>query len=174
MILLLFLFCFVGYAPRFAGCHRIRRGWQVYREVCSTCHSIKFVAFRNLIGVSHSEAEVRMVGDASQRGAPAVTHPDVYSGTERDGRRESCQPSRPISFLARISARPRWLVGFVGPPVYRWVSTIVAVMTSASLPACLQVWMCGCRDDRNVAGRPPLGGVAYLQARVINLVVTLG
>ena len=31
----------------------------MYREVCSTCHSIKFVAFRNLIGVSHSEAEVR-------------------------------------------------------------------------------------------------------------------
>ncbi len=31
----------------------------MYREVCSTCHSIKFVAFRNLIGVSHTEAEVR-------------------------------------------------------------------------------------------------------------------
>lgn len=42
--------------------NRIRRGWQVYREVCSTCHSIKFVAFRNLIGVSHSEAEVRRRG----------------------------------------------------------------------------------------------------------------
>ncbi|CAN0459230.1 unnamed protein product, partial [Scytosiphon promiscuus] len=41
-----------------SGRCRIRRGWQVYREVCSTCHSIKFVAFRNLIGVSHSEAEV--------------------------------------------------------------------------------------------------------------------
>ncbi|CAM9382347.1 unnamed protein product [Ectocarpus sp. 13 AM-2016] len=39
----------------------IRRGWQVYREVCSTCHSIKFVAFRNLIGVSHSEAEVKKI-----------------------------------------------------------------------------------------------------------------
>lgn len=31
----------------------------MYREVCSTCHSIKFIAFRNLIGVSHTEAEVR-------------------------------------------------------------------------------------------------------------------
>lgn len=34
----------------------------MYREVCSTCHSIKFVAFRNLIGVSHTEAEVRSKG----------------------------------------------------------------------------------------------------------------
>lgn len=34
----------------------------MYREVCSTCHSIKFVAFRNLIGVSHTEAEVRRTG----------------------------------------------------------------------------------------------------------------
>ncbi|XP_072781247.1 cytochrome c1, heme protein, mitochondrial [Taeniopygia guttata] len=37
----------------------IRRGFQVYRQVCSACHSMEFVAFRNLIGVSHTEAEAK-------------------------------------------------------------------------------------------------------------------
>jgi len=41
------------------GCYRIRRGFQVYREVCSSCHSLKLIAFRNLVGVSHTEEEVR-------------------------------------------------------------------------------------------------------------------
>jgi len=39
----------------------IRRGFQVYKEVCSACHSIKLIAFRNLIGVSHTEDEVREI-----------------------------------------------------------------------------------------------------------------
>ncbi|CAM9710986.1 unnamed protein product, partial [Discosporangium mesarthrocarpum] len=37
----------------------IRRGFQVYREVCSTCHSIQYLSFRNLVGVTHTEAEVK-------------------------------------------------------------------------------------------------------------------
>nr|XP_021407312.1 cytochrome c1, heme protein, mitochondrial-like [Lonchura striata domestica] len=37
----------------------VRRGFQVYRQVCSACHSMEFVAFRNLIGVSHTEAEAK-------------------------------------------------------------------------------------------------------------------
>ncbi len=27
---------------------QLRRGFQVYREVCSNCHSLKLVAYRNL------------------------------------------------------------------------------------------------------------------------------
>lgn len=37
----------------------IRRGYQVYREVCSTCHSLDFVTWRQLVGVSHTASEVR-------------------------------------------------------------------------------------------------------------------
>ncbi|KAI3637646.1 hypothetical protein MIR68_004295 [Amoeboaphelidium protococcarum] len=37
----------------------IRRGFQVYKEVCSQCHSLKFIAFRNLVGVSHTEDEAK-------------------------------------------------------------------------------------------------------------------
>lgn len=42
---------------------RIRRGFQVYKEVCSACHSIKYIAFRNLVGVSHTEDEVKELAE---------------------------------------------------------------------------------------------------------------
>ena len=38
----------------------IRRGYQVYKEVCSACHSMDRFAYRNLVGVSHTEAEAKV------------------------------------------------------------------------------------------------------------------
>jgi len=37
----------------------IRRGYEVYKQVCSACHSMRFIAYRNLVGVSHTEAEAK-------------------------------------------------------------------------------------------------------------------
>jgi len=37
----------------------IRRGYQVYKQVCSACHSMRFIAYRNLVGVSHTESEAK-------------------------------------------------------------------------------------------------------------------
>ncbi|KAJ3342810.1 cytochrome c1 [Gonapodya sp. JEL0774] len=37
----------------------VRRGYQVYKEVCAACHSLERVAFRNLIGVTHTESEAK-------------------------------------------------------------------------------------------------------------------
>jgi len=41
----------------------IRRGYQVYREVCAACHSLDRVAWRTLVGVSHSNSEVRAMAE---------------------------------------------------------------------------------------------------------------
>jgi ubiquinol-cytochrome c reductase cytochrome c1 subunit len=41
----------------------IRRGYQVYREVCSSCHSLDRIAFRNLVGVSHTADEARAMAE---------------------------------------------------------------------------------------------------------------
>ncbi|XP_044065819.1 cytochrome c1, heme protein, mitochondrial [Siniperca chuatsi] len=41
----------------------IRRGYQVYKQVCSACHSMEYLAFRNLVGVSHTEAEVKTIAE---------------------------------------------------------------------------------------------------------------
>lgn len=43
--------------------YSIRRGYQVYREVCSACHSLDRIAWRNLIGVSHTEEEVKAMAE---------------------------------------------------------------------------------------------------------------
>lgn len=37
----------------------IRRGYQVYREVCAACHSLDRIAWRNLVGVSHTNTEAK-------------------------------------------------------------------------------------------------------------------
>uniref|UniRef100_A0A672HM02 Cytochrome c1, heme protein, mitochondrial n=1 Tax=Salarias fasciatus TaxID=181472 RepID=A0A672HM02_SALFA len=41
----------------------VRRGYQVYKQVCSACHSMEYLAFRNLVGVSHTEDEVKAIAE---------------------------------------------------------------------------------------------------------------
>ncbi|KAJ3378239.1 cytochrome c1 [Entophlyctis sp. JEL0112] len=57
------------HAPHFDWEHRawnktfdhasIRRGYQVYREICAACHSMSLVSWRTLVGVSHTEEEAK-------------------------------------------------------------------------------------------------------------------
>ena len=45
---------------------QLQRGYQVYREVCSSCHSMKFVSFRNLSepgGPEFSESQVKALSE---------------------------------------------------------------------------------------------------------------
>jgi len=37
----------------------IRRGYEVYKTVCASCHSLQYVAYRHLVGVSHTEEEAK-------------------------------------------------------------------------------------------------------------------
>lgn len=39
----------------------LKRGWQVYHEVCSNCHGLKLVAFRNLAAVGLTPEEIKAV-----------------------------------------------------------------------------------------------------------------
>ena len=41
----------------------IRRGHQVYQQVCAACHSVEQLAFRNLVGVAYTEAEVKEMAE---------------------------------------------------------------------------------------------------------------
>ncbi len=38
-----------------------QRGFQVYNEVCSACHSMKYMAYRNLEGIGLTEAQIKAV-----------------------------------------------------------------------------------------------------------------
>ncbi|XP_039264310.1 cytochrome c1, heme protein, mitochondrial-like [Styela clava] len=37
----------------------VRRGFEVYKQVCAACHSLEYVAFRNLVDVTHTEDEAK-------------------------------------------------------------------------------------------------------------------
>ncbi|MCU0839682.1 MAG: cytochrome c1 [Rhodospirillales bacterium] len=39
----------------------LQRGWQVYREVCASCHSLEFIAFRNLEGIGLTPEQVAAI-----------------------------------------------------------------------------------------------------------------
>jgi ubiquinol-cytochrome c reductase cytochrome c1 subunit len=40
---------------------QLQRGFQVYKEVCSACHSLNHVAFRDLTEIGYSQAEVKAI-----------------------------------------------------------------------------------------------------------------
>lgn len=46
----------------------MRRGWEVYKNVCSACHSLQFVAYRHLVGVTHTEEEAKALAEEVQVG----------------------------------------------------------------------------------------------------------
>lgn len=41
--------------------HSVQRGFQVYQQVCASCHGMKYVAFRNLESVGFSEEQVKAI-----------------------------------------------------------------------------------------------------------------
>lgn len=42
---------------------QLQRGFQVYKEVCSACHSLHQVAFRSLTDLGYNEAEVKAIAE---------------------------------------------------------------------------------------------------------------
>jgi len=67
----------------------IRRGYQVYKQVCSACHSIKYVAYRNLVGVTHTEAEAK----AEAEEVMVTDGPDETGAMfQRPGKLSDCIP----------------------------------------------------------------------------------
>ncbi len=56
-----------------------QRGWQVYKQVCSSCHSLKYFRFRNLADIGYEEdmikafaAEYEVPGEVDDYGDPTV------------------------------------------------------------------------------------------------------
>jgi ubiquinol-cytochrome c reductase cytochrome c1 subunit len=44
----------------------VRRGYEVYKQVCAACHSMRYIAYRNLVGVSHTESEAKAEAEEVQ------------------------------------------------------------------------------------------------------------
>lgn len=61
---------------------QLQRGFQVYKEVCSACHSLNHVAFRDLGQLGYSEAEVKAIAAGFQ--VPGID-PNTGEATTRAG-----------------------------------------------------------------------------------------
>ncbi len=61
---------------------QLQRGFQVYSEVCSACHSLKQVAIRSLSDLGYNEAELKAI--AKKRQVPDVD-PGTGEATTREG-----------------------------------------------------------------------------------------
>lgn len=79
---------------------QLQRGFQVFKEVCSACHSLKFVAFRDLEALGYNEAEVKAI--AKQW---AIKTPDVDPKTgEMAGRDPIPADHFPKPFANNVAA----------------------------------------------------------------------
>lgn len=53
--------------PLILSLFSIRRGFQVYKQVCSSCHSMDYVAYRHLVGVCYTEDEAKALAEEVRR-----------------------------------------------------------------------------------------------------------
>jgi ubiquinol-cytochrome c reductase cytochrome c1 subunit len=51
---------------------QLQRGFQVYKEVCSACHSLSHVSFYDLHQLGYSEAEVKAIANQWQTEVPSI------------------------------------------------------------------------------------------------------
>ena len=61
---------------------QLQRGFQVYSEVCSACHSLNFVAFRDLKGLGYNAAEIKKIASDWKTQVPSV-NPDTGEAATR-------------------------------------------------------------------------------------------
>lgn len=61
---------------------KLQRGMQVYKEVCSACHSLNLVAFRDIEDFGYTEGQVKSFAKGFQ--VPSI-NPDTGEAATRDG-----------------------------------------------------------------------------------------
>jgi len=80
---------------------QLQRGFQVYKEVCSACHSLHYVAFRDLTGIGFTEPEVKAIAKQWQTEVPSI-NPDTG---EPATRKAEAADHFPPPFANEIAAR---------------------------------------------------------------------
>src|SRR3982750_4587951 len=55
---------------------QLQRGFQVYAEVCSACHSLKMVSFRDLKQLGYNDAEIKKIASDWKTQVPSI-NPDT-------------------------------------------------------------------------------------------------
>ena len=106
---------------------QLQRGFKVYREVCSACHSMNYVPFRALEGLGYSEGQVKTIaaeyevqdgpnadGDMFTRKAiPSDYFPSPYANPEAAAASNNGAAPPDLSLIAKARAVERGFPNFV-------------------------------------------------------------
>jgi ubiquinol-cytochrome c reductase cytochrome c1 subunit len=80
---------------------QVQRGFQVYKEVCAACHSLRLVAFRDLGEIGYSEPEVKAIANQWVIEQPSI-NPDTGEAATR---KNIASDKFPSPFPNEIAAR---------------------------------------------------------------------
>lgn len=106
---------------------QLQRGLKVYKEVCSACHSLRLVAFRNLEALGYSEEQVKAFaaeftvkdgpngeGEMFERpGRPADRFPSPYANAEAAASANNGAPPPDFSLIAKARGVSRGFPTFL-------------------------------------------------------------
>ncbi len=80
---------------------QLQRGFQVYKEVCSACHSLRLVSFRDLQKIGYSEPEVKAIANQW-----VIEQPTINPETGEAATRKNIPSDRfPSPFANEVAAR---------------------------------------------------------------------
>ena len=80
---------------------QLQRGFQVYKEVCAACHSLRLVAFRDLQKIGYSEPEVKAIANQW-----VIEQPSINPETGEAATRKNIPSDHfPLPFANDVAAR---------------------------------------------------------------------
>lgn len=80
---------------------QLQRGFQVYKEVCAACHSLKYVSFRDLADLGFTEPEVKAIANQW-----AIEVPSVNPETGEPATRKALPSDKfPAPYANEVAAR---------------------------------------------------------------------
>lgn len=77
---------------------QLQRGFQVYKQVCNNCHSLKQIAFRNLSALGYKPAEVKAIAKEWTTKAKTLTRKPAMPA--------NASTRLPITFRRSITPAP--------------------------------------------------------------------
>jgi len=82
---------------------QLQRGFQVYSEVCSACHSLKMVSFRDLKGIGYDDAEIKKIASDWKTQVPSINPDTGENATRKAIPSDNFPPPFPNEVAARAA-----------------------------------------------------------------------
>ena len=82
---------------------QLQRGFQVYSEVCSACHSLKMVSFRDLKGLGYNDAEIKKIASDWKTQVPSINPDTGEAATRKALPSDNFPPPFPNEVAARAA-----------------------------------------------------------------------